>query len=245
MKREKVTITKDNYMKIMLKRMIILCWVVLAICFIIKLCGGNFFNVVCKNEKFNAMCNFIEHNFALYFIMAFAFNLALSLLFILTIDSRIKPSKFQLIYVLCLATIISLSKVLLVHFNLSKFTTIIDVAHMILFIFAVKRKLNLICEIIQYVAFMLVSSLIKGVSLNLTNEPFVVSIIMSIDVLIMLTLNYLYSNKRGDIFMGVLFIFLSKDIAQLEAYKATLKDPKKIAKVDARIAELKAKEEKK
>jgi hypothetical protein len=39
--------------------------------------------------------------------------------------------------------------------------------------------------------------------------------------------------------------FFSERITQLEAFKATLKDPSEIAKVDAEIAELKAKEEKK
>lgn len=37
-------------------------------------------------------------------------------------------------------------------------------------------------------------------------------------------------------------IFFSEKIAQLEAFKATLKDPAEIAKVDAEIAELKAKQ---
>lgn len=45
--------------------------------------------------------------------------------------------------------------------------------------------------------------------------------------------------------MGALFIFLCNDIAQLEAYKATLNNPKKIAKIDARIAKLKEKQTKK
>lgn len=38
--------------------------------------------------------------------------------------------------------------------------------------------------------------------------------------------------------------FLSTNIAQLEAYKNTLKDKSKIAKVQAKIDELKAKESK-
>lgn len=36
--------------------------------------------------------------------------------------------------------------------------------------------------------------------------------------------------------------FFSERITQLEAFKATLKDPVEIAKVDAEIAELKAKQ---
>ena len=36
--------------------------------------------------------------------------------------------------------------------------------------------------------------------------------------------------------------FFSKEIAQLEAFKATLTDPAEIAEVDRQIAELRAKE---
>lgn len=46
--------------------------------------------------------------------------------------------------------------------------------------------------------------------------------------------------------MGKLFnLFLSEDVAQLEAFKETLTDEKEIAEVEAKIAELKAKAEKK
>ena len=37
-------------------------------------------------------------------------------------------------------------------------------------------------------------------------------------------------------------MFFSEEIAQLEAFKKTLKDPVEIAKVDAQIQELKAKQ---
>lgn len=39
------------------------------------------------------------------------------------------------------------------------------------------------------------------------------------------------------------FFFFSEKLSQLEAYKKTLTNPAEIAKVDAEIAELKAKQE--
>ena len=41
------------------------------------------------------------------------------------------------------------------------------------------------------------------------------------------------------------WFFFSEKIAQLETFKKTLKDPAEIEKVDAEIAELKAKQEQK
>ena len=244
MKLEKVIITKENYKKLMLKRMIILCWVLLITCIVIKICGSNLFNVVCNSPKFIEFAEFIESNFVSYFLLSMIFNFSLSLFFILSVDSKIKPTKYQTIYILILSIIISFCKVLVIFMERYELTGIFDILHFIAFIFVVKRKNNLLIAIPYYFLFMLISNFTKGFSLNLADEPLVITLIMSIDVIIMLSLLYLYSNKKGDIFMGALFIFLSKDIAQLETYKSTLKDPKKIAKVEARIAKLKKEQNK-
>ena len=43
---------KERY----LKRVIIVCWIALAICFGIKLFGGNLFEIMCNNENFIKVC---------------------------------------------------------------------------------------------------------------------------------------------------------------------------------------------
>ena len=55
MKNKKI-ITPENYKEIMLKRGIISCWILLAICLIIKICGGNYFAIVCNSENFINFC---------------------------------------------------------------------------------------------------------------------------------------------------------------------------------------------
>ena len=50
---DNVVTTKDKYNRV-IKRSIILCWIALAICFIVKIFGGNFFEIViplliCRN----------------------------------------------------------------------------------------------------------------------------------------------------------------------------------------------------
>ena len=39
-------VTNDNYKQKVLQRMILVCWIILLICFVIKLFGGNFFAFV-------------------------------------------------------------------------------------------------------------------------------------------------------------------------------------------------------
>ena len=70
-----------DYKEIILKRAIILCWILLIICFIIKLCGGNYFNIMCNNENFIRFCNFIENSIIKYIIYLFSFIFSSYLLF--------------------------------------------------------------------------------------------------------------------------------------------------------------------
>ena len=43
-------VTEDNYKQVVLKRMIALCWVLLGVCFVVKIFGGNFFAFVGESE---------------------------------------------------------------------------------------------------------------------------------------------------------------------------------------------------
>ena len=55
-----------------LKRVITVAWIALALCFVIKLFGGNLFEIVCHNETFIAICNYADsHLWASYFIGIF------------------------------------------------------------------------------------------------------------------------------------------------------------------------------
>ena len=49
-----------------IKRAIILCWILLAVCFAIKLFGGNWFEIVCANEHFIKFCDFIDKAYINY-----------------------------------------------------------------------------------------------------------------------------------------------------------------------------------
>ena len=47
---DNVVTTRDKYNRV-IKRSIILCWIALAICFIVKIFGGNFFEIVVHNDR--------------------------------------------------------------------------------------------------------------------------------------------------------------------------------------------------
>lgn len=43
-----------------IKRAILLCWIMLIVCFIIKLFGGNWFEIMCNNKHFISICKYID-----------------------------------------------------------------------------------------------------------------------------------------------------------------------------------------
>ena len=65
---DNVVTTKDKYNRV-IKRSIILCWIALAICFIVKIFGGNFFEIVVHNDRFTAVCEFCQK--VLYLLILF------------------------------------------------------------------------------------------------------------------------------------------------------------------------------
>ena len=77
----KKRITKDNYQEVVLKRSIIACWIILIICFAIKLFGGNYFGIVCTNDKFLSICNYIDNSWIAYLLRCISFLLSSFLIF--------------------------------------------------------------------------------------------------------------------------------------------------------------------
>ena len=78
-----------------IKRAIALCWVMLVACFLIKLFGGNWFEVVCTNEHFIMVCDFIDNNAIIHQISSFLIY-SIPSFFIITASSFVpKPTKKQ------------------------------------------------------------------------------------------------------------------------------------------------------
>ena len=80
---DNVVTTKDKYNRV-IKRSIILCWIALAICFIVKIFGGNFFEIVVHNDRFTAVCEFCQKSFILTNIV-FIFLVVFVRFYILTL----------------------------------------------------------------------------------------------------------------------------------------------------------------
>ena len=198
MKKHEV-VTKENYREIVLKRAIISCWIILAICFVIKIFGGNFFAIVCTNEKFIKVCEFID-NSIIYYVIGFLTYSLTNVFLILTIsDNKSLFCKSNVLFLIttslywCFKLFINLGYI---YVNIH-IVTIIDLIclYLLLFVFTRKPLKSLIAIILMY-AFTFLSVVVKNTGINHNiDDSTLISLIFMVDYYIMLILTFLYSIK--------------------------------------------------
>lgn len=182
---------KERY----LKRVIVVCWIALAICFGIKLFGGNLFEIMCENENFIKVCNYADNHWWAYYTISTIYCLVSNYFFILAMCGEWRFSTKQMwifsitIWIVCFVKTIS-----------SIFGLILDVWQVIVMpcIFTIKNPKRhwfiLFGNILLFV-FQAISMLAKNLSFGIvTVNGLLISLIYSIDIWIMLVLYYLYSN---------------------------------------------------
>ena len=182
---------KERY----LKRVIVVCWIALAICFGIKLFGGNLFQIMCNNENFIKVCNYVDNHYLADLLLYSSYHFVLMYFFILSILGKWKYTKTQLIILIATAIFSIVIK------NISSTIGLLfDVWQVIImpivFTWSNKRRiLYVFLGNILLIVFQLLSMYIKSTdTLLVTDGGALISIIFSIDVLIMDILYYFYSN---------------------------------------------------
>ena len=239
-------VTKDNYKQIVLKRMIILCWILLAVCFVVKIFGGNFFNIVCQNERFIKVCEHIDNSLIFKIIIGFLSSLLCNSLFYLAICRKIKFEKSEILIVVVVSLISVIIKIL--FRNISGF---VDVIVLFILPFIFKRNNGVICtrwfirsiifaNVINLI-FQIISAIVKNVAvIAIESKATLILLIYSVDCYIMLALYYLYVNnvKENKKMSWIMEWLWGKSPKQLEKMKATRIE--KRAKIDQEIAEINA-----
>ena len=231
MDKDKV-VTEDNYKQVVLKRMITLCWVLLGICFVVKIFGGNFFAFVGDSS----IVEYIAEHEWLLCIVQFVFYYIQSMLYF-SIFIKHKPIFISIVSIILFALkyLLDIIPIFLI------ISLILEIVALIFIPIIFKTKwYNAITMFLLLNVFQIVSMITKNIGLISFPYESVVGFVYMIDYYIMLALVLLYSNK-GDIdFMKLGFLWLSTDATQLEAYKEVLKTKyeKKVAKVDARIEKI-------
>lgn len=182
---------KERY----LKRVIVVCWIALGICFGIKLFGGNLFEIMCSNENFIKVCEYADNHWWAYYITSTIYCLISNYFFILAMCREWKFSRKQM-WIYC----ITICAVCFVKTISNTVGIILDVWQVIVMpcIFTIrtpKRHWFVLLGNILLFVFQAISMLSKNLSFGIvTDNGLLVSLIYSIDIWIMLVLYYLYSN---------------------------------------------------
>ena len=178
-----------------LKRVIIVAWIALGLCFAIKLFGGNLFEIVCNNTNFIAICEYCDNNLWAYCVITSIYSVVGSSIIILAMSGKLKFSWWEIMLVAIGNSLSSCIKA----FNLNSIGLILDVfntiiAPCIITIKQPKRHWWVAIGNIMLVIFQLVSMFVKNIGIGIVDESTLIGAIFSIDVLLMSTLYYLYSN---------------------------------------------------
>lgn len=201
----KTKITEDNYKEVVFKRAIIICWVLLAICFVIKLFGGNYFAIACSNEKFIKVCEYIDSS-ALFYVIQFIVSIFSMMIVMSSIDPMASKAIIAIKSALCLVlwSIKHLQSIGVLHINLY----LIDIIDFV-FIYFVSmllfkkgtnkrtRYLKPLLFVVLIFIFTLISSVVKNIGLSgiLPNYS-LIGLIYMIDYYIMTVMLYLYEKRR-------------------------------------------------
>lgn len=178
-----------------LNRVIIASWIGLALCFVIKIFGGNLFEVACANENFIAVCDYAENNQWAYYLIGAVYCFISLYFYTLAILQRTKFKKWELYLVI--ATVLIGSRVKMLSeiggwiFDIWQFWII----HFIFLGKNFKQYWKVPFAFFSLLIFQVISLITRNLSIDVvSNNGFLVGAIYSIDVILMVILYYLYSN---------------------------------------------------
>ena len=182
---------KERY----LKRVIIVCWIALAICFGIKLFGGNLFEIMCENENFIKVCEYADNHFWADFVLSSLYCFVSMYFLVLAMCGKYKYEIWQLIVLIVTVLVGTIVKI---YNNI--LGVVFDVWQGIIMpcLFTLKspnRHKFVILGNGLLLVFQMVSIFVKDIDyIIVTDYGLLTGIIYSLDVLLMIFIYYLYSN---------------------------------------------------
>lgn len=177
------------------KRLIILGWVALAICTVIKLAGGNYFTIGLEEGTFKDVCTYIDNQLWANYIVRVLYSLVSFRFFLLSVIGKKTLNKLE--------RILSLFTILIgVAFKFWSYEWgfLFDVWQMILLpaillIKTPKKFVNIFYGNVALIVFQIVSMFTKGALPDEIYNTALVGMLYSIDVIIMTIIYYAYANS--------------------------------------------------
>ena len=222
----------------LLRRVIIISWITLGLCFVVKIFGGNFFEIMSDSPNYKALCEYADTHLWLKFIIGFLSSMLCQSFYVLAILQKYKFSVKEL--VITTVSVFASCLVKLYSFSFGWLTDIwLFILLPILFLGKnYKKYWNAPFALLLTLLFQFISLLVKNINTLNIGEDYFIGLIYSIDIYIMCVLYYLYRNyQKEQKDMGILWgLFMGKPVDKLKAMKA--KREEKIAKLEKEIADI-------
>lgn len=226
--RNKVYVDKAR----LLGRVIIISWATLILCFIVKIFGGNFFEIMSNNENYKALCEYADTHLWLDFVLAVSSSLLCECLYILAIlrQYKLKLWQFALTALTCVFSWI-----------VDIYLPTISIVSNLIMLFGLpalflgkqyKKYLDIAIAFVLTLAFQFISLLVKNLAIAQVDDSIFIVLIYMVDLYLMCFLYYLYMNfKKECKTMGRFWVlFAGKPVEKLRKMKE--KRQRKIAKLE-------------
>ena len=172
-----------------------MCWIALAICFGIKLFGGNLFEIMCNDEIFIKVCEYADNHFWADMLISGAFCFVHLYFFTLAICQKLNFNKAELIIVICTAIIGTALKILCPYIVGLIFDLWQVIGMQMVFLRKnVRKYINIPIANVLLFVFQFISMIAKNIGFTVLGESVLEGAIYSIDVILMILLYYAYSN---------------------------------------------------
>lgn len=179
-------------------KLITISWALLALCLIIKLFGGNWFELNTENSKFIEFCLYVDDNFIIKKILSILIALATTLPTYIIMLKEQKPKLWKII----MLAVMLIVKCIIGWFN-ATIGFIIDIIILLGVITLLNKniKRNILCFLIIN-ALQITTILIRNISFGFGGfnfgNTFIEQTLIQIDYYIMIVLWYLYTFRRKE-----------------------------------------------
>lgn len=177
--------------------LIILSWVVLVFYLLMKILFGYTLEIVCRNERILAICNFVDNNIVTNYIVSSIFCFVMLYFYYGAIVRKVKLGKRELIILIATTLIANIFTYFGVIGSLVSDLLKFIVAPLIMLgKFKWKNLLTCIIFLVLSFVFQAISAIVSSLGVKILQENMLISLVISIDVLLMNIIMCLYRKEK-------------------------------------------------
>lgn len=178
-----------------LKTLIITCWAVLVLCLVIKLLGGNWFELATENTKFIQFCEFVDNTMWLKMTLACLIYVGSTYGLVCIILNKQYLNVKETIIFIPLMIFKSI-----IYWYFTTIGTIVDICILVVIPLILGKFKNWLRVLISFAlinVFQIMSIVIRNIGFgNFNNNMFLFQTLIQVDYYIMIFISYLYVVKN-------------------------------------------------